>query len=219
LWQLLRLYREGRIEPAPFAGLGLLPPRPSPGLRALHSLLDLVFGLRVADGTDRPLMVACSLLVKAGVVGTRPGASYLLREAERLGIAWCVGAMPKRHGRGYGTRLFLPGWRPIGPEPEGGWRVEPVLSEFPVFEFEPVGVEGPVRPQPQEEFGVETDMARAEADERLAVDLGRPAVDTARHGAPEVTSDAICDLGQGSGSSLGTSWTEGEMQALIDGDQ
>ena len=100
------------------------------------TFLKLGFGLRLADGTDMPLPVACSVLVRVQIVGTDSGASYLLRRAEDEGIVWFVEALEPL-GKPYGTKTWLPGPRPMGPEPRGGWRVQP-LSEF----F-PVGVEGP----------------------------------------------------------------------------
>lgn len=123
--QLLRLYRDGALEPEPVAGLGALPSRVSWAMRATHRLFALRFGLALADGTDEPLMLAASELVAEGIVATKSGANKLLRRFLELGVVWSPGEMPAR-GKGNGTRLFLPGRRPMGPEPNGGWRVEPV---------------------------------------------------------------------------------------------
>jgi hypothetical protein len=130
---LLRLYREQGLEPEAIDGLGPLPPSASRAMRQLHAFLALCFGLRLADGTDGPMMLACSVLVHEGIVRTKPGASYLLHEAERLGIIWSPGAMEPL-ANGDGTRLFLPGANPDGPEPPGGWlkaeyRVLPRISD------------------------------------------------------------------------------------------
>ena len=118
---LLRLWREGMIEPEAIDGLGPLPARSSRAERGLHNFFRVSFGLRLADGTDEPMMVATSLPVKERIVGTQAGASKLLRRFERLKIVWSPGSMPPINGNRDGTKLWLPGAKPDGPEPPGGW--------------------------------------------------------------------------------------------------
>jgi hypothetical protein len=130
---LLRLHREEGFHPEPIDGLGPLPPQPSRAKRQLHAFLALCFGLLLADGTDGAMMLACSVLVHEGIVTTKQGASYLLHEFELLGIIWSPGSK-KPLGKGDGTRVFLPGPHPDGPEPPGGWleagyRVLPRISD------------------------------------------------------------------------------------------
>jgi hypothetical protein len=120
---LLRLHREGKIEPEPVAGLGPLPPGSPLAWRRAHDMLRVRFGLLLADGTAEPMMLATSELVAEGIVTTKPGASWLLHRFEDLGVIWCVDEMPKL-GKGNGTRRFLPGRKPAGPEPAGGWCVQ-----------------------------------------------------------------------------------------------
>jgi hypothetical protein len=121
--QLLKLHAMGLLDPEP-VDLPSLPMNPSRALRRLHDLLALRFGLRLADGADDALLLSASEVVAAGIVSTKGGASKLLHRAEDLGIVWSPGEMPAL-GKGNGTRLFLPGRRPEGPEPAGGWRVLP----------------------------------------------------------------------------------------------
>jgi hypothetical protein len=149
LWELLRRWRSGEIEPEPIE-LGPLPDRPSRAMRALHEFLAVCFGLRLADGTHAPMMMACSVLVREGIVTTKAGASWLLRHFQDLGIIWSPGELAKR-GKGNGTRLFLPGRKPDGPEPQDGWlsadpellRVYPASDRMPgsALESKPVAVE------------------------------------------------------------------------------
>lgn len=130
---LLRLWREGQLEREEIDGLGPLPPGSGRAMRGLHNFFRVCFGLRLADGTDEPMMVARSLLVNEGIVSTPQGASKLLRRFEELAIVWCVGSMDPIKGMPYGTKLWLPGAKPEGPEPTGGWvaaghRVRPASS-------------------------------------------------------------------------------------------
>jgi hypothetical protein len=105
---LLRLYREGKIEPEE-AELPEMPRKPTRAQRALYELLKLRFGLQAADGRDdQPLMLARSEIVNEGIVTTSEGARYLLHTFEDWGVIHCVGEMPAL-GKGNGTRLFLPG--------------------------------------------------------------------------------------------------------------
>ena len=133
LWALLRKHREEGFEPEPIEGLGPLPARPTRAMRKLHGFLALCFGLRLADGTDQAMMMACSVLVRERIVTSKQGANNLLREFMALGIIWSPGEMPKL-GKGNGTRLILPGPKPPGSEPPGGWleagyRVLPAVSD------------------------------------------------------------------------------------------
>jgi hypothetical protein len=121
---LLGLHAAGAVDPEPVADLGPLPPNPTRAMVELHALLKLRFGLRLGDGTDEPMMLATSELVEEGIVRTQSGASKLLHRFEDLGIIWSPGSMPAL-GRPDGTRMFLPGRRPEGEEPPGGWRVAP----------------------------------------------------------------------------------------------
>lgn len=138
---LWRLHAEGAVDPVPIA----LPPlpweHPSPAEIALHDLLGVRFGLLVADGRSEPLPLATSELVRAGIVATPSGASKLLHRFEDAGIVWSPGALPPladAEGRvpPNGTRTFLPGPRPAGPEPHDGWRIEPASNGVPVAGFE-----------------------------------------------------------------------------------
>lgn len=74
-----------------------------------------MFGLFLADGADEPVMIARSVLVAEGIVGTLSGASRLLHRFERAGVIWSPGSLPPIKGQPYGTRLFLPGRRPDDP--------------------------------------------------------------------------------------------------------
>src|SRR5687767_10696605 len=112
MWQLLELHRQGRRDPEPIADLGPLPKQPTRAERQLHRLLSLWFGLRLADGTTDPLMLAVREVVAEGIVDTPGGASKLLHRFEDLGIIWSPGAMDPL-GKRDGTRTFLPGRRPI----------------------------------------------------------------------------------------------------------
>jgi hypothetical protein len=115
LQELFRLYREGKIEPAPVA-MGPLPPDADPAMREVAADLAIRFGLRLADGTVEPLPYATCEPIKAGIVATRGGASKVLHRLERAGVIWSPGSMPAR-GKPNGTRLFLPGPKPSDPEP------------------------------------------------------------------------------------------------------
>jgi len=130
---LLRLYDEGLLAPEPVAGLGALPPRASWGERLAFDMIELRFGLRMADGTVEPMPLAASELVNAGIVATPGGASKLLQRFEKLRVIWSPGEMPKL-GKGNGTRLFLPGPPPANPfrPPLGGWCAEPAEPAEPV---------------------------------------------------------------------------------------
>jgi hypothetical protein len=145
LWELLRAHREGGFMPEPVEGLGPLPPNPSRAERAAYELIRLCFGLRLADGTSEPLPMAGSVLVREGIVRSDRGGRMLLCRFERLGVIWSPGALAPMHQRNrpHGTKLWLPGRRPSGPEPEGGWRVVPASDGMPgaVFERGAVAVE------------------------------------------------------------------------------
>jgi hypothetical protein len=137
---LVRLHRQGKWDPEPIAGLGPLPANPTRAMRALRGLLELRFGLLLADGTDVPMMLATSELVAEGIVTTKAGASWLLHRFEELGIIWSPGEMPAL-GKGNGTRTFLPGSKPEGPEPVSGWRVLPASDAVGDLEPRAVSVE------------------------------------------------------------------------------
>jgi hypothetical protein len=117
--ELLRLYREQEIAPVPVE-LGPLAIDALPVDVEAAAMLQLRFGLRLADGTDDLMMCATSELVSEGIVPTKGGASRVLHRLEDTGVIWSPGSMEPL-GKGNGTRLFLPGPRPIGPWPEGGW--------------------------------------------------------------------------------------------------
>lgn len=121
---LLDLFAIGELEPDPVMGLGELPSQASRACHVLRDEFELRFGLRLADGTDEPLMLSTSEVVATGIVSTQSGASKLLHRLEAWGVVWSPGAMPAL-GRPDGTRLFLPGRRPIAPMPDGGWLVRP----------------------------------------------------------------------------------------------
>lgn len=124
--QLLRLHTDGRLDPVPVAGLpDSLPwPNPTRGERAALDLLHVWFGVRMAESIREPMPFAASVLVDAGVVAHLGSASKLLSRFDEHGVIWCVGEMPKL-GKGNGTKMWLPGAKPDGPVPPGGWEAQP----------------------------------------------------------------------------------------------
>jgi hypothetical protein len=83
-------------------------------------------------------------LVREGIVATKGGASKLIHRFEELGVIWSPGSMPAL-GKGDGTRLFLPGSRPIGPEPKCGNRVRSQLALDGLLDGVPGAVSGQAR--------------------------------------------------------------------------
>lgn len=163
LRKLFQLHADGLAEPEPVA----LPPlwsNPTRAERQLHDLLRVRFGLLVGDGRSEPLMLATSEIVRENIVFTQTGASKVLHRFEKGHIIWSPGEMPAL-GKGNGTRLFLPGRKPEGPEPEEGWRILVASDGVPVPGDKPgaVAVEaqdgvpsGTVEPcgEPEHESGV-----------------------------------------------------------------
>jgi hypothetical protein len=142
--RLLAAHAAGEFHPEAVDGLGPMPDRPTRHERALHELLGLLFGLRLANGTCEPLPLATSVVQRMLGLFDKSGASKLLRRFEDLGIIWSPGALPAL-GKGNGTRTFLPGPKPDGPEPVGGWCVRPAVASGdvprPALERGPVAVE------------------------------------------------------------------------------
>jgi hypothetical protein len=179
LWQVLKAWRAGKIQPVLVSGIGPLWRRATPAARALHSFVSVCFGLRLADGFDDPMMLACSVLVDEKIVTTVQGASYLLRDFERRGVIWSPGPMSPIRGKRDGTKLWLPGIRPDGPEPPDGW-LSLDLRVFPADECESDDAPG---------AGIERGAVAVEA-ERVDRDVAVEPTVERPHQA--LVSDAVC---------------------------
>ena len=80
-------------------------------MRAVAADIELRLGLLLHEGITRALPYARSEAVRAGLVTTPQGASYVLHKLEDAGVIMCVGVMPPSGGMRFGTRRSVPpGW-------------------------------------------------------------------------------------------------------------
>jgi hypothetical protein len=112
-------YRAGELPYVPVEAPAVVPGMP-PLARAVYEDMRLLWGLRLGQLEDRPLMYAASEPVGLGLCEHKTQASRALHWLERERFVWSPGAMPPaKRPDGmrwkYGTRTFLPGRRPEGP--------------------------------------------------------------------------------------------------------
>lgn len=102
--QLLALCREGKIEPVSVPLRSL--PEDAPALAlAVASFIELVYGLRLAAGEDRPLPLAARWVgSKVGI--PKSSAHRALRILEAAGVLDRRGSLPGQGKRG--TALYAP---------------------------------------------------------------------------------------------------------------
>jgi hypothetical protein len=98
------------------------------------------WGLRSAVLEDRPLPYAASEAVRAGYTDDKRIASRAIDQLERRGLIHHVPDATDASGRPMRSKCYLPGPWPIGPAPEGGWRLRPALDGVPGAVFEPGAV-------------------------------------------------------------------------------
>jgi hypothetical protein len=114
VYELLRLYRAGRLTPEPIE-LGPLPEHATSAMRAVAEDMALRLGLLLAEGFTRPMIYAGCEPMKAGFVSTTRGGNHVLSRLHIANVIRKVGEASRR-GKPNGSGLWVPpSWRPEDP--------------------------------------------------------------------------------------------------------
>jgi hypothetical protein len=109
--ELLAAYRRGELKPVPVE-LGEMLPHFGAKLREISDDMELLYGLRLAEGEDRALPYPASRPKSLGLVKDKREASKLLRRLVNAGV-WKDGSPLPKYRRGGalfdGTKTYVPG--------------------------------------------------------------------------------------------------------------
>lgn len=108
LWDLIAAYQRGELKPAT-VDVPAMPPGAGALMKAISADMQLLMGLRIAAGDDRPLPYAASMAVRRGLTDDKSAAAESLSRLVRRGV-WQRGkSLAPRFRTFEGTRTYAPG--------------------------------------------------------------------------------------------------------------